>query len=79
MLNLLARRIPPPPNGVFRHPLIHWRVTLLSENFSILYIMPQKAQTNRKFKDSVFTKLFGEKNNLIELYNAISLEPRLAE
>ncbi len=28
-------------------------------------------QTNRKYKSSVFTKLFGEKNNLIELYNAI--------
>jgi predicted transposase/invertase (TIGR01784 family) len=27
--------------------------------------------TNRKYKDSVFTKLFGEKENLLELYNAI--------
>ena len=26
---------------------------------------------NRKYKDSVFTKLFGEKENLLELYNAI--------
>ncbi|MDR2583260.1 MAG: Rpn family recombination-promoting nuclease/putative transposase [Fibromonadaceae bacterium] len=30
-----------------------------------------EAKTNRKYKDSVFTLLFGEKNNLIELYNAI--------
>ena len=29
------------------------------------------AKTNRKYKDSVFTLLFGEKNNLLELYNAI--------
>jgi predicted transposase/invertase (TIGR01784 family) len=27
--------------------------------------------TNRKYKDSVFTKLFGEKETLLELYNAI--------
>ena len=27
--------------------------------------------TNRNYKDSVFTKLFGEKENLLELYNAI--------
>ncbi|GBU24647.1 hypothetical protein R83H12_01281 [Fibrobacteria bacterium R8-3-H12] len=30
-----------------------------------------EVKTNRKFKDSVFTLLFGEKNNLLELYNAI--------
>ena len=30
-----------------------------------------EAKTNRKYKDSVFTLLFGEKNNLLELYNAI--------
>jgi len=30
-----------------------------------------ETKTNRKFKDSVFTLLFGEKNNLLELYNAI--------
>ncbi|MDR2579576.1 MAG: Rpn family recombination-promoting nuclease/putative transposase, partial [Fibromonadaceae bacterium] len=30
------------------------------------------AKANRKHKDSVFTKLFGEKSNLLELYNAIS-------
>ena len=36
--------------------------------------MPAKAgetKTNRKYKDSVFTLLFGEKKNLLELYNAI--------
>ena len=27
--------------------------------------------TNRKYKDSVFTKLFGEKETLLELYNAV--------
>jgi len=27
---------------------------------------------NRKYKDSVFTKLFGEKEKLAELYNAIA-------
>jgi predicted transposase/invertase (TIGR01784 family) len=31
----------------------------------------KKANTNRKYKDSVFTLLFGEKKNLLELYNAI--------
>ncbi|MDR1812233.1 MAG: hypothetical protein LBQ87_05360, partial [Candidatus Fibromonas sp.] len=31
----------------------------------------KKARTNRKYKDSVFTLLFGEKKNLLELYNAI--------
>jgi len=30
-----------------------------------------EAKTNRKYKDSVFTLLFSEKNNLLELYNAI--------
>jgi len=30
-----------------------------------------EAKTNRKYKSSVFTLLFGEKNNLLELYNAI--------
>jgi hypothetical protein len=30
-----------------------------------------ETKTNRKFKDSVFTLLFSEKNNLLELYNAI--------
>jgi predicted transposase/invertase (TIGR01784 family) len=29
------------------------------------------AKANREFKDSVFTKLFGERDNLLELYNAI--------
>jgi predicted transposase/invertase (TIGR01784 family) len=28
-------------------------------------------ETNRRYKDSVFTKLFGEKDKLLELYNAI--------
>jgi ATP-dependent Lon protease len=31
-----------------------------------------ETKTNRKFKDSVFTLLFSEKSNLLELYNAIS-------
>jgi len=31
-----------------------------------------EAKTNRKYKDSVFTLLFGEKSNLLELYNAIA-------
>jgi hypothetical protein len=30
-----------------------------------------EIKTNRKFKDSVFTLLFSEKSNLLELYNAI--------
>jgi len=30
-----------------------------------------EINTNRKYKSSVFTLLFGEKNNLLELYNAI--------
>ena len=30
------------------------------------------TNANRKYKDSVFTKLFGEKDKLAELYNAIS-------
>ena len=30
-----------------------------------------EAKSNRKFKDSVFTKLFSEKEKLLELYNAI--------
>jgi len=30
-----------------------------------------ETKTNRKFKDSVFTLLFSEKSNLLELYNAI--------
>ena len=29
-------------------------------------------ESNRKYKDSVFTRLFGEKDKLAELYNAIS-------
>ena len=29
-------------------------------------------QVNKKYKDSVFTLLFGEKQTLIELYNAAS-------
>jgi len=32
----------------------------------------EEAKINRKHKDSVFTKLFGEKSNLLELYNAVS-------
>jgi len=32
----------------------------------------EDAKTNRNHKDSVFTKLFGEKSNLLELYNAVS-------
>jgi len=32
----------------------------------------EDTKTNRKHKDSVFTKLFGEKSNLLELYNAVS-------
>jgi hypothetical protein len=31
-----------------------------------------EAQPNREHKSSVFTELFGEKNNLLELYNAVS-------
>jgi len=31
-----------------------------------------ETKANRKHKDSVFTKLFGEKSNLLELYNAVS-------
>jgi hypothetical protein len=31
----------------------------------------QKDNTNKKYKDSVFTKLFGEKDKIAELYNAI--------
>jgi len=31
----------------------------------------ETAKTNRKYKSSVFTALFGEKENLLELYNAI--------
>ena len=31
----------------------------------------EKAKTNRKYKDSVFTLLFSKKENLLELYNAI--------
>ena len=34
--------------------------------------MIKEQKANRKHKDSVFTKLFGEKKNLLELYNAIS-------
>jgi hypothetical protein len=30
-----------------------------------------KAKTKRDIKDSVFTKLFSEKEKLLELYNAI--------
>jgi hypothetical protein len=32
----------------------------------------EDAKTNRNHKNSVFTKLFGEKSNLLELYNAVS-------
>ena len=31
-----------------------------------------EINANRKYKDSVFTKLFGEKDKLAELYNAIA-------
>jgi len=31
----------------------------------------EDAKTNRKHKDSVFTKLFSEKNNLLELYEKL--------
>ncbi|MDR1812060.1 MAG: hypothetical protein LBQ87_04480 [Candidatus Fibromonas sp.] len=31
----------------------------------------ETVKTNRKYKNSVFTALFGEKENLLELYNAI--------
>jgi len=31
-----------------------------------------ETKPNRKHKDSVFTKLFSEKSNLLELYNAVS-------
>ena len=31
----------------------------------------ETVKTNRKYKSSVFTALFGEKENLLELYNAI--------
>ena len=31
----------------------------------------RKTKTNRKHKDSLFTFLFGEKKNTLELYNAI--------
>ncbi|MCL1967813.1 MAG: hypothetical protein FWF67_08005 [Fibromonadales bacterium] len=31
-----------------------------------------ETQTNRNHKDSVFTRLFSEKSNLLELYSAIS-------
>jgi len=31
-----------------------------------------ETKPNRNHKDSVFTKLFGEKSNLLELYNAVS-------
>jgi len=30
------------------------------------------VNANRKYKDSVFTKLFGDKEKLAELYNAIN-------
>jgi hypothetical protein len=30
----------------------------------------EDAETNRMFKNSVFTMLFGEKEKLLELYNA---------
>jgi len=32
----------------------------------------EEVNANRNHKNSVFTKLFGEENNLLELYNAIS-------
>jgi len=31
-----------------------------------------EVKTNRNHKDSVFTRLFSEKSNLLELYGAIS-------
>ncbi|MCL2772803.1 MAG: Rpn family recombination-promoting nuclease/putative transposase [Oscillospiraceae bacterium] len=31
-----------------------------------------KINANKKYKDSVFTRLFGEKDKLAELYNAIN-------
>ncbi|MCL2101333.1 MAG: hypothetical protein FWH22_06430, partial [Fibromonadales bacterium] len=31
-----------------------------------------ETNTNRKFKNSVFTLLFSEKEKLLELYNAVS-------
>ncbi|MCL2100578.1 MAG: Rpn family recombination-promoting nuclease/putative transposase, partial [Fibromonadales bacterium] len=31
-----------------------------------------ETNTNRKFKNSVFTTLFGEKEQLLEMYNAVS-------
>ena len=31
-----------------------------------------EAKPKRNHKSSVFTSLFGEKNNLLELYNAVS-------
>jgi predicted transposase YdaD len=34
-------------------------------------MLERETKTNRKFKDSVFTLLFSEKSNLLELYNAI--------
>ncbi|GBU25876.1 hypothetical protein R83H12_02536 [Fibrobacteria bacterium R8-3-H12] len=35
-------------------------------------MLDSETKANRNHKDSVFTKLFSEKNNLLELYNAIS-------
>ncbi|MCL2101669.1 MAG: Rpn family recombination-promoting nuclease/putative transposase [Fibromonadales bacterium] len=32
----------------------------------------EKNNTNRKYKNSVFTTLFGEKKNLLEMYSAVS-------
>jgi hypothetical protein len=32
----------------------------------------EDVKTNRNHKDSVFTRLFGKKSNLLELYNAVS-------
>jgi hypothetical protein len=35
-------------------------------------MLDTETKTNRNHKDSVFTTLFGEKSNLLELYNAVS-------
>ncbi|GBU24269.1 hypothetical protein R83H12_00897 [Fibrobacteria bacterium R8-3-H12] len=35
-------------------------------------MLDSETKANRNHKDSVFTRLFSEKNNLLELYNAIS-------
>jgi len=35
-------------------------------------MLDKETKVNRKHKDSVFTKLFSKKSNLLELYNAVS-------